>query len=408
MKMKFKLSCLLAGLIMVAGCSANEQKESRAIKVKTVNGSVIVNKNDKINKDFKLNSGDTMKTKEKGSAVLQLDDDKFVYVEEKAELQLKATGTDKKSKTEIILKEGSITNEIKNKLSDGSTYEIITEKTTISVQGTIYRVSVVTNKQGDKEIFLEVFDGKVSVSVTNKDGKKDKIVVEKGQAVQINDTKGEYIKDKDGKINHTIDYDTLPKQALEHLIEIKTHSNKLDYISDEVLKNALKKQNLNEKVKNNNKTETTKEKENNKDAKSGDKTNTSKEEESNKNFSNSNTTNTTNTSKNDETNTDKGQGNENSNKQDKPIPVPPTTNTDNNGSSTVVTPEVPNNGIGDEYADTGGYPDDGVHGMYGKYFPSFEAAKAWMDNPDAEYQGYIFTVVRNDDGSVRLTGRKDN
>ena len=165
-----------------------------------------------------LETGDTVALDE-GEMVLLADEDKYIHLEEGTELILNAAGSSESSKTTIELKSGAITNDIQNKLSEGSYYEVNTPNSTMSVRGTIFRVEVY-EENGIKYTRVSVFEGKVASRLVYKNGdvadneKKKK----KGKEVLI------YEDDK------TVDYVSPPKDI--------DYSDLPDSVK-EILKNAL-------------------------------------------------------------------------------------------------------------------------------------------------------------------------
>ena len=165
-----------------------------------------------------LESGDkvTLKT---GDMTLKLDDDKYIYVEENTKFVLEATGTSEDSKTRIELLEGAITNDIQNKLSDESSYEINTPNSTMAVRGTTYRVTTYYDEEGVCYTKLSVFDGEVTTRLIHPDGRvsEEEVSVAKGKEVIIYE---------DGKVTDylgdvtDINYDELSDQVTQTLIDL--------------------------------------------------------------------------------------------------------------------------------------------------------------------------------------------
>jgi ferric-dicitrate binding protein FerR (iron transport regulator) len=146
-----------------------------------------------------LESGDNVKLNT-GLMTLQADDDKYIHLEEGTELVLNAAGDSANSKTTIELKSGAITNDIQNKLSEESYYEVNTPNSTMSVRGTMFRVEVYM-ENGIKYTKVSVFEGGVASYLVYKDGTKSdrEVKIEKGKEVII------YEDDK------TVDYVSAPK-----------------------------------------------------------------------------------------------------------------------------------------------------------------------------------------------------
>lgn len=193
----------------------------RILKIFEVEGEALVTRADvgelEPYANMVLESGDDVRL-DTGLMTIQADSDKYIYLEEQTELVLEASGTDKDSKTNIVLKAGSITNDIQNPLSEDSTYEINTPNSTMSVRGTTFRVSVYTDEAGVQYTRVSVFDGKVETALRSADGSvSDPTFIEKGKEVIIYDdgTVTDYVGDI-----QDIDFSTLPKEVIELLIEI--------------------------------------------------------------------------------------------------------------------------------------------------------------------------------------------
>ena len=210
-------------ILIVVLCNSKE-KAYRIIKVFSVEGEVVVSRDGgDINayESMVLESGDRIVTKN-GKMTLRLDEDKYVYVESNTELELFAEGTAENSKTKINLIEGSIVNDIQNKLSADSSYEINTPNSTMAVRGTIYYVHTYIGEDGVRYTKVTVFDGTVATDLVFRDGSTSGVytVVQKGNEVVIyedSDTT-DYV---DGGPK-PIDYDDLPdgvKQIVQALID---------------------------------------------------------------------------------------------------------------------------------------------------------------------------------------------
>ena len=104
-----------------------------------------------------LQSGDRVRVASDSSMRLKLDDDKYVTAEENTEFSIEAVGTKADSKTKIQLTQGAITNEIQNPLSEDSTYEVTTPNAVMAVRGTIFRVEVYFDEDGNVYTKLSTF-----------------------------------------------------------------------------------------------------------------------------------------------------------------------------------------------------------------------------------------------------------
>ena len=180
-----------------------------------------------------LESGDNVKLNT-GLMTLQADDDKYIHLEEGTELVLNAAGDSANSKTTIELKSGAITNDIQNKLSEESSYEVNTPNSTMSVRGTMFRVEVYM-ENGIKYTKVSVFEGGVASYLVYKDGTTSdrEVKIEKGKEVLIyeDDKTVDYVSEpKD------IDYSQLPESVLKLLEDAINEGRDLDLTVDELEK----------------------------------------------------------------------------------------------------------------------------------------------------------------------------
>lgn len=193
----------------------------RIIKVYEMNGEATVYRAEigeiSAYNNMVLQSGDKV-VLNSGRMTLQLDEDKYVYVEEGSELIIEAEGDAANSKTTILLTQGAITNEIQNKLSSESTYEVNTPNSTMSVRGTIFRVSVYEGEDGVFYTKVCVFDGAVETNLIYADGtpadNSKQLDVDHGNQVVIfeDDITTDYLNGIE-----EIDYDDLPEEVQELL-----------------------------------------------------------------------------------------------------------------------------------------------------------------------------------------------
>ncbi len=232
---------ILVILITIFFIFKNKKPEYRLLKVYDVAGKASVTRKDigelEPYNNMVLESGDRVAL-ETGEMVLQADDDKYIYLEENTELVLKATGSKQNSKTTIELEKGGITNDIQNKLSEDSSYEINTPNSTMSVRGTIYRVYVY-EEDGVKYTKITVFQGKVITRLKYKDGtvSTKTVEVEGGKETLIYE---------DGKTTdyvfdtQDIEYEEVPDYILEVLLGMAKDDRELS-ISQEELEELLSK-----------------------------------------------------------------------------------------------------------------------------------------------------------------------
>ncbi len=199
----------------------NKKETYRIIKVYAIDGEATVTRDGigemEAYENMVLESGDKVFLAS-GSMTLRLDDDKYVYVEPNTEFTLVAEGTATDSKTSIELNYGAITNDVQNALSDGSSYEINTPNSNMSVRGTVFRVYTyyVDDVRYTK---VSVFEGKVDSELVYADGtvEKNRVMVNNGNEVLIYDdsTDTDYVSEP-----MEINYEELPEDVIIILMEI--------------------------------------------------------------------------------------------------------------------------------------------------------------------------------------------
>jgi flagellar basal body-associated protein FliL len=227
---------IIAGVVVVL-LFTNKKDVYRLLKVFEVEGKANVNRAEigdiEPYANMVLESGDRISL-DTGKMTLLADEDKYIYLEEDTELILNATGDSQNSKTEIQLLKGAITNEIQNKLSDESVYDINTPNSTMSVRGTIYRVCVY-EIDGVRYTRVQVFDGEVVTRLVYKDGTVDtrEVSVTKGKEVTIyeDDKTTNYVSDPTD-----INYDELPEDVLLLLMDFNDEGNQVSITNPEIMR----------------------------------------------------------------------------------------------------------------------------------------------------------------------------
>ncbi|MEI3189546.1 MAG: FecR domain-containing protein [Lachnospiraceae bacterium] len=168
--------------------------------------------------DMKLESGDRLSVDSSSSLTLSMDDNKYAMLEPGSSLTLEADGTKENSRTVIHLESGAVMNYLSEKLSESSSYEVTVPNSTMAVRGTVFRVAIVYDEDGDSYTTVQVFDGIVGCRLVFPDGtiSEEEVQLAPGKEVLIHgDTSiSEYVGDK----GHDIDYTTLNREALEFLL----------------------------------------------------------------------------------------------------------------------------------------------------------------------------------------------
>lgn len=194
-KRKWWILVMIVAVFIVAAVVivllVSKKKESyRVIKIYEVEGAAFVQRDGiedlEAYANMVLESGDTVRV-DAGMMTLKLDEDKYIYIEEDTEISLVAEGTGENSKTTIELKRGAITNEIQNKLSTDSSYEVNTPNSTMAVRGTIFRVEVTYDENGTCYTKISTLEGKVVSRLVYADGtiSDQEVMVERGYEIII-------------------------------------------------------------------------------------------------------------------------------------------------------------------------------------------------------------------------------
>lgn len=237
---KWIIIVAIAIVAVVVGCLiavfASKEEAYRLIKVFELEGKATVTRENIGDLDaynnMVLESGDTVFQNE-GMMTLKMDEDKYVYVEQDTKFSLVAKGDSANSKTSIELEQGAITNEIQNKLSDESSYEINTPNSSMSVRGTVFRIYTYTGEDGIKYTVVAVFEGTVTTRLCYADGTtaENEVSVAKGKQVIIyeDDVKTDYLTDVED-----IDYSQIPPEVIEKLVEISENGTELSLTTDEL------------------------------------------------------------------------------------------------------------------------------------------------------------------------------
>ncbi|MCQ2521054.1 MAG: FecR family protein [Lachnospiraceae bacterium] len=237
---------IIAGILVCAAVAAvliiltrNRAEAYRIIKVYEKEGEAKVNRDPigdiEVYLNMLLESGDKVSVGD-GILTLQLDDDKFVYAEANTDFELIAEGTKKNSKTTINLLEGSIANDIQNKLSKESYYEINTPNSTMAVRGTVYYVGTYVGEDGKRYTKISVFDGAVDADLVFSDGTRadNTKLVQQGKEILIYTDDDEEITDYVFDDVRDIVYEELPLKVLESLEKIEENNESRIELPEEV------------------------------------------------------------------------------------------------------------------------------------------------------------------------------
>ena len=226
MKTWVKYGAAIMGLLIVSALiisfGMKKEESYRDIKVMSIKGTATVERASvgslDAYEDMKLESGDRLSVDSSSSLILSMDDNKYAMLEPGSSLTLEADGTRENSRTIIHLEAGAVMNYLSEKLNEKSSYEVTVPNSTMAVRGTLFRVAIVYDEDGDSYTTVQVFDGIVGCRLVFPDGtiSEEEVQLAPGKEVLIHgDTEiSEYVGDK----GHDIDYTTLNREALEFLL----------------------------------------------------------------------------------------------------------------------------------------------------------------------------------------------
>lgn len=196
----------------------------RSILVKQVEGTVDVvgeRNNGQAYVGERLYSGDDVSVREASSLTMCMDNDKYLYADANTHFKLEASPKRQDSRIKIYLDKGSELNELKSKLGVNDTYEVDTPNSTMSVRGTIFRVTVYTGSDGLTYTLLEVKEGVVLVKLKTVDGIYNGIekefVFDESALIRGNNDFSEFVEGDDGEVERRLDYKSLPDDSVERL-----------------------------------------------------------------------------------------------------------------------------------------------------------------------------------------------
>ena len=128
--------CMLTAVFPAAGETA---EGARSVLVIGTEGACTVERGGETleaSAGTELLSGDVFETPEDGSARIRLDEDKFLYLDGATRIGITAEGTAEESKTLILVEKGSLYTDVRQKLSEGSSFAIAAGGTVMQIRGT--------------------------------------------------------------------------------------------------------------------------------------------------------------------------------------------------------------------------------------------------------------------------------
>ena len=196
--LKGKIIAGIAGALVIAGgaiavVAITSSDDYRTIKVEELSGQVVISDKDNNSQDayegMNLEPGDVIAVQSESNMTLLMDMDKYMFADAGTKFTVEASGNSEKAntKTKIILEEGSVLCRLDSKLSDEESYEVETPNSVMSVRGTIFKMTIYQDENGEKYTKVDVLEGSVKVDLYNENGEKtgEEGLVEAGQSALV-------------------------------------------------------------------------------------------------------------------------------------------------------------------------------------------------------------------------------
>lgn len=225
---------VVAGAVVAAVIISNSG--FRTIVVNAFNGvTTIVNgtKSSEAYEGLHLKAGDDVTVSSDADLTLAMDEDKYVYAEANTHFWVEAKGKLDNTKTKVYMDEGSNLFRIDDKLEGEEYFEVDTPNSTMSVRGTVFRVTCYTDANGEFYTDVQVYEGEVFVQAKFKDGKNadDNRVFTAGECVTIHldkeNTISEFVKSDSDYVMTDADYAKLTPGAIDFLALAEAEGRKL-------------------------------------------------------------------------------------------------------------------------------------------------------------------------------------
>ena len=170
------VAMVIVAIIAVIVYKKRDKVEAqRTAKVIEINGPCTVLREGAIinaTADMPLYSGDTFYSGIDASARIMIDDDKFLWLDSTTRINFTASGTPDDTHTLIYVQTGSMLTEVKEKLVDGESFDIVTPNSFMEIHGTKTLTRVVTDDAGMVTTSAAVLQGSVLYNtVLSADGK---------------------------------------------------------------------------------------------------------------------------------------------------------------------------------------------------------------------------------------------
>ncbi|MGN0435613.1 MAG: FecR domain-containing protein, partial [Wujia sp.] len=232
---------VIAILVIAVVVLSKKNETYRLIKVESYEGNVTLQRDatdEKLFEGIHLKSGDVVNTGEESNTLLLADDDKHLLAEENTCFSIEAVGNKEKGGITINLEYGSALITIDKKLNSESSFELNTPNATLSVRGTIFRVTydktmmytIVEIREGIVEIASEtgvIMGGAGETYSVDAQG-----IIQAGTPDEETGANGEAGSNGDVEIEAGGDIAELPDNGLLEPVTITQQEFELNYMED--------------------------------------------------------------------------------------------------------------------------------------------------------------------------------
>lgn len=234
---------IIAGAIVISLYFGGDV--TRQLTVTDISGSAYISRGTRrtnADKNSRLQSGDIITTSENGSLRINIDGNKFVFVEPNSTVYIYFTEIASKGDISVNLTKGAVICQLNEKLKKNATFTLKTPNSSIAVRGTVFRTEFVYEKEymGYENVMItrvQNFDGTVELQLYDSEKQPSNlpmVLIERTAAQMVtaeNLCKYDYL-------NYSFDLLTLSDITLGELIRAGTETE-LAFTREEV-NNAYK------------------------------------------------------------------------------------------------------------------------------------------------------------------------
>ncbi|MCR4728306.1 MAG: FecR domain-containing protein [Lachnospiraceae bacterium] len=237
--LKGKIIAAAAGFVVTGGIVAGvaiaaQNAGYRNISVEEVAGTVTATgekKNGQLLVGEHLVSGDFVSVEAQSSLTVCADKTKHLYADPETRFKLIDTSGKKGSTIKIQMEAGSTLHELTEKLGAGDVYEVETPNSTMSVRGTTFRVTVYRTAANVYYTLTEVTNGSVVVKLKDDSGQYtgEEATIQPGESALMREegNRSEFVRSRTGDDSLILDYNNLPEDSVDRLIELITEPKEL-------------------------------------------------------------------------------------------------------------------------------------------------------------------------------------